>query len=76
METWCCRATMYALATAVCAQSAAFALDNPVKFESRNGRLDVIITATTSSVDFGGVTTTGWVYDVCRRAWLSNGEMR
>jgi L-ascorbate oxidase len=68
METWCCRATMYALATAVCAQSAAFALDNPVKFESRNGRLDVIITATTSSVDFGGVTTTGWVYDVCRRA--------
>jgi L-ascorbate oxidase len=68
MATWCCRATMYALATAVCAQSTALALDNPVKFESRDGRLDLIITATTSSVDFGGVTTTGWVYDVCRRA--------
>jgi FtsP/CotA-like multicopper oxidase with cupredoxin domain len=58
---------MCALASAFCAQGAALALDNPVKFESRDGRLDLIVTATTSSVRFGGVTTTGWVYEVCRR---------
>ena len=43
-------------------------LQPPVAFESANGHLDLILTAVAAPVDFDGVATTGWVYEVCRRA--------
>jgi L-ascorbate oxidase len=43
-------------------------LKDPVEFKSAGGQLDLIMVATEERIDFNGVTTKGWVYDVCRRA--------
>ena len=44
-------------------------LENPVSFDSVDGQLNLIMTARAAAgLNFNGVTTTGWVYDVCRRA--------
>lgn len=43
-------------------------LQPPVAFESANGQLNLIMTARPAPIGFDGVTTTGWVYEICRRA--------
>lgn len=48
--------------------AAAAPLENPVPFKSVHGQLNLIMTATAAPIDFNGVKTTGWVYEVCRRA--------
>ena len=58
-----------AFALALAGHSAAAApLENPVLFESSSGQLNLIVTAAAARLDFNGVKTTGWVYEVCRRA--------
>ena len=51
--------------------ASAATLDNPISFASVNGQLNLIMTARPADVEFNGVETKSWVYDVCRRASAS-----
>jgi L-ascorbate oxidase len=64
---WLCASMLAVEATS----SLAASLKDPIPFESTGGQLNLIVTAIEGPVDFGNVRTTGWVYDVCRRASAS-----
>jgi hypothetical protein len=61
---WLCASMLAVEATSTLAAS----LKDPIPFESAGGQLNLIVAAIEGPVDFGMVRTTGWVYDVCRRA--------
>jgi L-ascorbate oxidase len=63
-----CGGGLIAAVISVGSAAVAAPLLDPVFFESTDGQLNLIATAISAQIDFNGVKTTGWVYDVCRRA--------